>query len=72
MITPIKILSTIVGLICIIEIGLADDVDHVKIWGDLSKPGSYLTQIETKFGIPFNHREITISYPDVGFNQNIF
>lgn len=65
-------LSTIVGVICVIEISLANDVDHVKTWGDLSKPGSYLTQIESKVGIPFFHRKFTISYPDVSFTLKLF
>lgn len=69
MTSSIVSLLTIVGLVCALQSVVASEVDHVKSWGDLSKAGSYLSQIETRVGIPLIHREITISYPEVCFDQ---
>lgn len=70
MTSSIVSLLTIVGLVCALQSVVASEVDHVKSWGDLSKAGSYFSQIETRVGIPLIHRDITVSYPEVSSNQN--
>lgn len=68
----IKQFLAIVGLLCVVQSGIATEVDHVKSWGDLSKPGSYFSEIKTKVALPLLHRDFTVSYPQVNFNKSRF
>lgn len=61
----------IASLLCVMQSAIAVDVDHVKSWGDLSTSRNYFTRIESKIGIPFFHREFTVSYPEVSFDTSI-
>lgn len=60
----VKRFLAIVGLLSVVQSGLAE---HVKSWGDLSKPGSYFAQTQTRFGIPLIRRELIVKYPQVSF-----
>lgn len=69
MFSSVKQLVIIVGLVCVVRSANATNVDHVKSWGDLSKPGSHFTEMETKVAIPFIRREYIFDYPEVSVNQ---
>lgn len=63
----------VVGLLRIVIVrgAIADDVGHVRSWGDLSgsEPGVWFHRTELKSGIPGIQQEFTASFPDVSFNE---
>lgn len=55
----------VVGLLCVMRGAVADDIEHVQSWGDLTATGSTFDRIKSKIAIPFITREFTVSYPEV-------